>query len=140
MKTKSDPIKKPTKKSKATHFNDPSGKGPHLQDGMLYFGPLDLARYELAQAKVLNSLQAIGLKKAEIDSAKRSYEDHIRRINGELTVITQAATRAEGELRTLQNELQESYKLDFTQVGYDDSTGKISVLGAPVSEEEFLAK
>lgn len=142
MKTRTDTKKTTVKKttSKVAHVNNPSGKGPVIQDGFLHFGPFDLAQYELAQAKVLNALQAIGLKKAEADRARRTYEDAIRKINDELQLITQSSNKAEVELRSLQEELQGVYKLDFTQVAYDDVTGKISVLGSPVPEDEFLSK
>jgi hypothetical protein len=109
--------------------------GPMIIDGYLHFSPYDLARLELAQAKVVNATQADKLKRAEGDQARRVYEDTIRKLNDELAYILAAGKVAESELRALQKEFEAAYKLDFTQVTYDDKTGKISVLGSPVPED-----
>ena len=142
-KSKSNP-KKPTVPETTTTLT-----GPVLVDGFLHFSPYDLARYELAQAKVLNSLQAIGLKKAEVDRTRRDYEDNLRQLNrdfGERSrqlnddtqVVSQVSVRAEQELLALQQELQVSYNLDFSKISYDDVTGKISVFEDPPNQNTDL--
>jgi hypothetical protein len=109
--------------------------GPVYVDGFLHFSPFDLTRFELAQAKVLNALQAIGLKKADIDQAKREFEDRVRKVNEDMQHLVLNSRKAEQELKTLHEELQGLYQLDFSQVTYDDVSGRISVLGEPVPEE-----
>lgn len=142
MKTKSNTksdAAKPTKKVAETKAAKPvpvaAQSGPVVVDGYTHFSQFDLTRYELAQAKVLNAAQADSLKRAEGEQARRAYEDTIRRLNDELAVIVAAGGIAKSELRALQKELEGLYKLDFSQVTYDDKTGKISVLGAPVPED-----
>lgn len=113
------------------------GSGPIIVDGFLHFSPLDLARYELAQAKVLNALQSIGLKRSELETARRQFEDRSRAISAELEQIVAISRKNESELMGLQSELQTTYGLDFKQVAYDDVSGKITVLGSPVTEDDF---
>lgn len=140
-KSKSDAYEKKTAEKKVVTSKLPRAvpvaaqSGPVLVDGYMHFSPFDLTRYELAQAKVLNAAQADRLKRSEGEQARRVYEDTIRKLNEELSVIVAAGKVAESELRALQNELEESYKLDFSQVTYDDRTGKISVLGNPIAED-----
>lgn len=129
--TKSDPIEKKIPKAVPVSAQC----GPVTIDGYLHFSPFDLARYELAQAKVINIGQATSLKRAEAEQARRHYEDTIRKLNDELLAIMAASKVAESDLKSLQKELEELYKLDFSQVTYDDKTGKISVLGSPVPED-----
>jgi hypothetical protein len=109
--------------------------GPVIVDGYMHFSQFDLTRYELAQAKVVNAAQADRLKRAEGEQARRNYEDTIRKLNDELALVVATGKVAESELRALQKELEELYQLDFSQVTYDDRTGKISVLGSPVPED-----
>lgn len=108
--------------------------GPVYVDGFLHFSPFDLTRYELAQARVLNALQAIGLKKAEMDQAKREFEDKARRLNAEMQAVGTHSQGVQDELKVLQRELESLYQLDFSNVSYDNMSGKISVLGEPVPE------
>lgn len=143
MKSKSNAVQKKMQTRVAEDvYEEPKapGVGPVVIDGFLHFSPLDLTRYELAQAKVLNALQAIGLQKAKVEETKRNFEDHIRRLNEEMQGIVQLSAKCECDLRALQAELQELYKLDFSQITYDDVSGKISFLGSPVSEDDFLSK
>lgn len=136
--TKSNAEKRPKKSEieDATHSTSGSVQtGPMIIEGYLHFSPYDLARLELAQAKLVNATQADKLKRAEGDQARRVYEDTIRKLNEELAFILAAGKVAESELGALQKEFEASYKLDFTQVTYDDKTGKILVLGSPVPED-----
>lgn len=139
MKTRSnikpEPIEKKPEKKLPRVVPVAAQSGPVIIEGYLHFSPFDLARYELAQAKVINTGQASSLKRAEGDQARRHYEDTIRRLNDELIAIMAAGKLAEADLLALQKELECLYKLDFTQVTYDDKTGKISVLGSPVPED-----
>jgi hypothetical protein len=106
--------------------------GPVVVDGFLHFSPVDLLRYELAQAQVLNALQGIGLKKAELERLRAEHEERQRKGQSDLAELTAHARSREVELEALQRELAETYELDLTRVTYDDVTGRIMVLGEPV--------
>ena len=106
--------------------------GPVLIDGFLHFNQVDLLRYELAQAQVLNALQGIGLKKSELERLRVEHEERQRAGHSELAELTSFARGRELELQALQRELEKSYELDLTHVTYDDVSGKIMVLGEPV--------
>jgi len=106
--------------------------GPSIIDGFLHFGKEDLLRYELAQAKVLNALQAIGLKRSELDRARVDFTERMRAGHAEVQELSNYSAAREGELRDLQKELATSYGLDLSKVTYDDVSGKIMMLGEPV--------
>ncbi|MFO0677065.1 MAG: hypothetical protein U0169_11040 [Polyangiaceae bacterium] len=107
-------------------------RGPVLVDGFLHFNQVDLLRYELAQAQVLNALQGIGLKKSELERLRVEHEERQRAGQGELAELTSFARAREFELQALQRELEKTYELDLTRVTYDDVSGKIMLLGEPV--------
>ena len=107
-------------------------RGPIVVDGFLHFGGEDLLRYELAQAKVLNALQAIGLKRSELEKARVEFTERIRAGQAELQELAMFSSARETELRDLQKELEASYGLDLSKVTYDDVNGKIRLLGEPV--------
>jgi hypothetical protein len=109
--------------------------GPVLVDGFLHFSQVDLLRYELAQAQVLNALQGIGLKKSELERLRVAHEERQRSGQAEVSELTSFARARELELQALQRELEKSYGLDFTRVTYDDVSGKLMVLGEPVQRE-----
>jgi hypothetical protein len=106
--------------------------GPAIVDGFLHFSQVDLLRYELAQAQVLNALQGIGLKKSELERLRVEHEERQRKGQAELAELTAFTRARELELEALQRELEKTYELDLTRVTYDDVSGKIMVLGEPV--------
>jgi hypothetical protein len=107
-------------------------EGPVFADGFLHFNQVDLLRYELAQAQVLNALQGIGLKKSELERLRVEHEERQRVGQVELAELTSFARGRELELQTLQRELERTYELDLTRVTYDDVSGKIMILGEPI--------
>jgi hypothetical protein len=106
--------------------------GPVYVDGYMHFNQMDMLRYECAQLRVVNALQGIGLKKAEAEKAKREAEERQRLYQIEVADLASLAKKHEKELLALQEELASVYSVDFSQVTYDDVTGRISVLGEPV--------
>jgi len=109
-----------------------ASEGPSIVDGFLHFGKEDLLRYELAQAKVLNALQAIGLKRSEVERARFDFTERARVGHAEVQDLLRFASAREAELRHLQKELETSYGLDLSKATYDDVSGKIMMLGEPV--------
>ena len=110
------------------------GSGPQIIDGFLFFGEKDLLRYELMQHKVINALQALGLKKREMEQAKVDYEQRQRMFQLEIADLASIGKTQESALRESQKSLEETYNLDLSTVTYDDVTGKIMFLGEPVRE------
>lgn len=88
-----------------------------------------LLEYELSQAKVVNALQAIGIKKAEIDSSHKAFLESQRLQQKELSTLVVLAKEQESALRALQEEFQATTGIDVQKMVYDDKTGKISFIG-----------
>jgi hypothetical protein len=74
------------------------------------------------------------LKILTIERAKADAEAAIRRMQAELDGQREDMKARQNEFLALQNELTGLYGLDFGQVTYDDQSGKLYVLGEPVSE------
>lgn len=119
------------KKAKAKKAAKPTA-GRVNEDGHLCFEKLDLLRYELARHRVVNDSQAIRLKKAEIDAAKRELAQAIQRLSTEVTALKMSQREREKELKALQDELGGSYGIDLSKMSYDDMTGRIYLDGEPV--------
>lgn len=107
--------------------------GPVIVEGVMHLSPFDLTRYELAQHKVTGALQALGMKQRDIELAKRDFEARLAAMGNEATELMQVSQRQQQDLLALQNELAALYSLDFSQVTYDDVSGKIFVHAQPVS-------
>ena len=118
-------MKKPPKKTRGAD-------GPTFVDGFLHFGKEDLLRYELAQAKVLNALQAIGLKRSELEKSRLDFTERARVGHAEIQDLLRFSSAREAELRHLQKELEATYGLDLSKATYDDVRGKIMMLGEPI--------
>jgi hypothetical protein len=108
--------------------------GPRFVEGFLHFSPYDLVRYELAQSKVVSSLQAIGLNRAKVEASRRVYEDQLRALDVEVRGLVEESQRCENTLRGLQEELGKTYKIDLSKITYDDLSGKITILD-PLAKE-----
>lgn len=105
------------------------------EEGHLCFAREDLMRYELAQARLLNSMQAIRLKKYEIEDKRREMTQALQRMGTEVTGLRVTLKQHEEELRMLQDELGKAYGVDLSKVSYDDVTGRITLDGEPVLRE-----
>lgn len=108
--------------------------GPVYVEGNLHFSAYDLLRHELAQAKLLNALQAVGLKQREATAARAEFEERMRVFSADLLALQGVARQQEAALRALQAELSADYGLDVSKVTYDDQSGRIYPLGEPVPE------
>jgi hypothetical protein len=103
-------------------------KGPESRgDEGLYLAREDLLFIELRQAKVANALQAIALRRVENERLLRRQEQERNAAQVEMALLTDAGMQAEARIVTMWAELGEVYGLDFTQVSYDDETGRITV-------------
>jgi hypothetical protein len=111
-------------------------QGPIIIDGQLYFNPLDLARFELAQHKVANMRQAIAIKRGEQINLQHGYEVTSRRLREEEAQIEALLRVKEKEWKDLRDELQETYKVNFDDLTYDDVTGLLKVHGEPVQSKD----
>ena len=107
--------------------------GPVIVDGFKHLAPFDLVRYELAQMKIVAALQSIGLKKAESDQIRRDFEVRMHDVQHDVTVLQSELKSLETTLKALQEELAQLYNLDFSQVTYDDVSGRIYLPGDQVS-------
>lgn len=109
-------------------------EGPCYPDGHMHFGPRDLLVYELTQHKVANALQAMGMKKLELEKSRLEWEQRNRQLSGELVTLSAIARQYEDALKRLQEKLEATYGVQLAQVAYDDVSGKINVLGRPVPQ------
>jgi hypothetical protein len=101
--TKKRTPKKVTKKKtarRAVNQRNFSFDGPVYNDGVMHLSPMDLMKFELAQAKAANLAQAHVLKKQEMAEQQRQFR----------------------------KELSEAYNMDLERIIYDDQSGKIHVL------------
>jgi len=124
---------KKKKKAYRSKLNENELSGPIIFDDYLYFSPLDLTRYELAQHKLANSLQGIKLKQAEIERVRKKAEDDIRTLNTAILQLQSTVKIQEQELKELQESIGELYKIDMSVVSYDDKTGKLFIEDEPLS-------
>lgn len=115
----------------AGNFRGPETRG----DEGLYLAREDLLFIELRQAKVTNTLQAIALRRVENERLLRRHEQERNAAQAEMALLVDAGMQEEARIKTMWAELSEAYGLDFTQVSYDDETGRITV-HAPVKESE----
>ena len=98
------------------------------RDGHVYLTHEALLQYELSQAKVINSLQAIGIKKAEIEYSRLGYMELQRSQTKDLQDLVALAKMCEASLLEIQTDFQKSTGIDVNRMTYDDKTGKITVL------------
>ena len=142
----SSPPPKPKKTKAKKEAKPPAASGPVVVDGFLHFSERDLLRYELAQHKIANSLQAVGLKKSAIVAAEKEkgeaiakaekdFDAKVRALHGDIAGLTSILKQEEASFLTLQGELASVYDLDLSQVTYDTESGKILVLGETVRRD-----
>ena len=114
--------------------------GPVSVDSVVHFSPYDLARYEAAQGRVANALQAVLLKKAEVEQKRREFQDWLVRAQAELVSLQQDANAKQAAMKALQTECEGLYELDFASVTYDDLTGRLFVNGETIPAREVKEK
>jgi len=102
--------------------------GPVRAGNELYFTPADRLLYENKQLVVKNALQAIALKKLEMAQTRSAFQEQVRKLDGDLTQLTQDAKAQEESLRALQTELASVYRVDLQKIAYDTESGRISFL------------
>ena len=105
------------------NFRGPETRG----DEGLYLAREDLLFIELRQAKVANALQAIALRRVENERLLRRHEQERNAAQAEMALLVDTGMQAEARITAMWVELGEVYGLDFTQVSYDDETGRITV-------------
>lgn len=138
-KTKRSKKTSTAKKTKRKVKVSPRGRAKkrslhHVDDeGLLCFTSHDLARYELAQHRVLNDSQAIKLRKSEIERANIEAAQKVAKLTSEIKMLVNAQKEHAVELKALQDEIGSTYNIDMSQVSYDDATGRIYLNGNPVS-------
>lgn len=108
--------------------------GPVIVEGCKHLSPYDLARYELAQSRVVAANQALGLKILLTEKTKREAEAQLLKMQAEQDGIRTEMNLRQTALQELQTELAGLYGLDFQVVSYDDQSGKLYVQGEPVTE------
>jgi hypothetical protein len=106
--------------------------GPLVVDGELYFSPLDLARYELAQYKVANTVHSLNLHRAQIDRIQRKAEEDVRNINMQIVQLQSTLKSQEQELVAMQKDLAALYGIEMSAITYDDKTGRLLVEDDPI--------
>ena len=99
--------------------------GPIKNEDGLYFSKEDLSVYELAQYKLANTLQGIRLKKNEAERLRQKVEGELGQMQVQIMQLTKMAEKQKLSLKSIQDELTEQYKVDFSQITYDDETGRI---------------
>ncbi len=111
-------------------------QGPIYVDGNMCFSPLDLARYELAQAKVINNLQLLKLGAARVDELKRQFQDNMAVLNREQAEVNVFQRKLEADLLSMQTELASKYGINLQRITYDDVTGRITQHDIPENPTE----
>jgi hypothetical protein len=99
--------------------------GPDFHDGEPHFSPFDLARFELAQDRVVIIQQAIELRRRDAEEADRLHREKMHGIAIETAKLRALKERRDQELRALRAELSTLYDLDLARITYDDETGRI---------------
>jgi homogentisate 1,2-dioxygenase len=129
--TKKRTPKKVTKKKtarRAVNQRNFSFDGPVYNDGVMHLSPMDLMKFELAQAKAANLAQAHVLKKQEMAEQQRQFNERMHRLRQESSQLQVASKDAAGALAVARKELSEAYNMDLERIIYDDQSGKIHVL------------
>lgn len=102
--------------------------GPDYHDHEPHFSPHDLARFELAQERVVTATQAIELCKRAADIAQREHAKNMQAIANEVAKLLDSKSARERALVDLRLELSKLYDMDLATIAYDDETGRIRFL------------
>ena len=103
-------------------------KGPESRgDGSVYLAREDLLLIELRQSKTMAALQAIALRRNATEKMIQRHEQERHSAHVEALALVEHGKAEEAKVAVMWTELQAVYGLDFTQVSYDDETGKIIV-------------
>lgn len=101
------------------------------EDGTKYLNSLDMAQYELRQARCTGAYQALALRKTRADLELVLLERQVAELRrvaaADAAELTAQAKLLEEELRSFQEKLEVAYSVDFRAVTYDDVTGAIGL-------------
>lgn len=123
-----------TKPSRKVAEGDSTPKsGPVFVDGLLYFSPYDLARYQLAEHKLANCLQGVRLKRFELAEETVRHNTAVKVMQYDINSLTAEAANLQNALTALRDDLQVHYPIRFDEISYDDVTGRITIHGKPES-------
>jgi len=98
------------------------------RDGFSYLTREALLEFELSEARVLNALQAIGMKRAEITMANAAHIEAQRVAQRDLAALVESSKQQEDALRRMRADFQTATGIDITQMTYDDQTGKLGTV------------
>lgn len=103
------------------------GKGPIWVDDSMYFSPFDLARYNLAEMRVIHANNELHLKQMEMEKA-------VQRFNKMMEQLKHAEAQRKAELVQLRSELEVLYPISFNdpKLTFDADTGRLMHDGAPI--------
>jgi hypothetical protein len=129
-------LKKKEEQNKKEESSSSSSSRCVMVNGLKHFNALDLARYNLAQNKIQNSLKEVGFKELEIrnmqlefEKLQMTYEKKVQQLIKERENLHVLALKEQGDLKKLQEELAEAYDINFSKpISYDDETGRITLL------------
>jgi hypothetical protein len=134
-----------TKKTKtnnvggASELDEDNGsilEGPIFKEGIKHFSPLDLVRFELAQAKVLDAQKDIRIAQMDIDQLKINFERAAKVLQDRQAAAIMNLRTHDQALMALRSEIEKIYKVDINKITYDDTSGKIMMPPEPVPPEQ----
>ena len=102
--------------------------GPEYPEGIMHMSPMDLMKFELAQAKAANMSQAAMLKRKEMEDFQRHFNERMHQLRQEQSQLEVGRKDAVKAFDVAKVELQEAYGMDLTKIIYDDQSGKIHVI------------
>jgi hypothetical protein len=100
-------------------------QGPIFKEGVKHFSPLDLARFELAQAKVIDAQKDIRLAQMDMNQLRLNFEQAAKAMQDRHAAALVALRTHEKALMDLRQEVAKVYQVDINKITYNDTSGEI---------------
>jgi hypothetical protein len=100
-------------------------RGPEVRDGATYLAREDLLLIQLTEARTVQAIQAIALRRLENERLEQRHAAEKRAAQVELAALVAHGKALEDRAAVLWRELGQSYGVDFKTVTYDDETGRV---------------
>jgi hypothetical protein len=108
----------------------PGDPGQHWigPEGCRHLAPHDVARLELALANIQAAKMAAETRDLQAVIAETELRAKVRKLRGAAEGYRAQAKQYEQDYETIRDKLGAKYSVDWTQTGYDDTSGKLTDL------------
>lgn len=137
-KTKKQEVALPSNGTAKTNSEEESVlQGPIFKGGVKHFSPVDLMRFELTQAKVVDSQKDIRLAQSDMDQLKLNFERAAKMLQDRHATALVSLRQNEKALMILRKDIEKVYDVDCNKITYNDTSGEIMIPpeGPPVEAQ-----